>query len=456
MSLFVSYTRSDQVLVRALKDDLERMGRSVWIDHQIHGGERWWQEIIQQIQDAEVFLFALSKDSWRSPPCRAELSYAEQLRVPVVPVRVGPLENLRIPLAEKQIIDYRQRSADAVIDLIAAVTDLSAQPRQLPDPLPEPPGIPFDYLYRIASQIDVQQIPPDDQGRLIAELWRRLKTEEDNVARKDILMLLSELRARNELTVPHAAEIDEILSGAQAKKVTPADAGVTRLPPSAHWRRSRPGSDPATEQSSAAAPASPPPSSPRPGARVWRRTAESGEGAAPKENAAPEWLTDLINRGGAAETGAGAVVAGTVPRTATRPGDTPARARKWWAEEQSGPEPPEAPTVGVPAPSAQPPTPQSPTPQSPSRPSPRSSSQRFAFIGAVLGAMGMPSLLLGMSGTPRSLNPGVVTLLLFLSALGLSMSVVAAKNREPRSRIAVVIGVVGLLSAIVAVAITLG
>jgi len=77
VALFVSYTRQDEALVRALKDDLERVGRSVWLDHQIHGGERWWQEIIQQIQDAEVFLFALSKDSWRSRPCRAELRYAE-------------------------------------------------------------------------------------------------------------------------------------------------------------------------------------------------------------------------------------------------------------------------------------------------------------------------------------------------------------------------------------------
>ncbi|MGH3925478.1 MAG: toll/interleukin-1 receptor domain-containing protein, partial [Pseudonocardiaceae bacterium] len=305
MTLFVSYTRSDKALVRALKDDLERIGRSVWFDHQIHGGERWWQEIIQRIQDAEVFLFALSKDSLRSPPCLAELGYAEQLGVPVVPVQVGHLENLRFPLAEKQIVDYRERSAEAVIDLIAAVTDLSAQPRQLPNPLPTPPDIPFEYLYRIAARmINVQQIPPDDQDLLITELRRRLKTEEDEVARNDILLLLRELRARNEITVPHAAEIDEILSGIQAKKVPPVEGGATWLPPSEQWRRSRPGSTPAAKQSSTSAHAIPPSAShprPDPGASWWQ-TGEFGAGEAPKAEGprkespkegggTPAWLT---------------------------------------------------------------------------------------------------------------------------------------------------------------------
>jgi len=440
VALFVSYTRQDEALVRALKDDLERVGRSVWLDHQIHGGERWWQEIIQQIQDAEVFLFALSKDSWRSRPCRAELRYAEQLRVPVIPVRVGPLENLRIPIAEKQIIDFRERSAEVVIDLIAAVTELSAQKRQLPDPLPEPPEMPFEYLYRIASLIDVQQIPPDDQGQFIAELRRRLKTEEDDAARNDILTLLNELRARNELTVSHAAEIDEILSGIQARKVPPAEVGATRLPPADHWQRSRSGSDPAgrppteatspspsgssassdtssrtapsnesgedagkepperaAEQSSTYAHASPPSSSsPRPGARAWSRTSGSGDGAALKpqpkpkeEGGAPHWLTDLINRGGGAETGAGATVAGTAPRTSPRPSDTPPRVRKWWPEEQSAPESPAAPTVRIPTPSAQPPTlsAQPPTPQSPSLPAQPPSSHWFAFVIIVVALL---------------------------------------------------------------------
>lgn len=427
MTLFVSYTRSDKALVRALKDDLERMGRSVWLDHQIHGGERWWQEIIQRIQDAEVFLFALSKDSWRSRPCRTELSYAEQLRVPVVPVRVGPLENLRIEIAEKQIIDYRERSADAVIDLIAAITELSAQPRQLPDPLPKPPAMPFEYLYRIAGLIDVQQIPPDDQGQVIAELRRRLKTEDDDLARNDILLLLHELRARNELTVPHAAEIDEILSWIQAKQVSPAEGGATRLPAADHWRRISPGPDPAgrppTEVSS------PSPSSrtgssgaeaPRKPDRTAARTSgssassdassrtapsdESGEDAGkekgPKEESgAPDWLTDLINSRGSAETGASATGAGTAPPTPPRPSDTPPRARKWWLEEQNAPEPPAAPTARIPTPPAPPPTPsaQPPTPQFPSQ-APSPSSHRFAFVAIVVVLGIVVLLILAMVG----------------------------------------------------------
>jgi len=237
VSLFIGYTHSDGVPVRTVVDDLQRMGRSVWFDHQIHGGERWWEEIVKQIQAAEVFIFALSNDSWRSRPCRAELYYAEQLWVPVIPVQVGPLDSPYIKIAEQQIIDYRNRSADAVLALMLAVTELAAAPRQRPSPLPEPPSVPFEYLHRIASQIDVHSLLPEAQGQIIDELRRRLSEEYDELARSDILQLLRQLQDRQELTVRHAAEIDAIFVGAGT--IHPAADGVTRLPSAHHWRQER-------------------------------------------------------------------------------------------------------------------------------------------------------------------------------------------------------------------------
>lgn len=164
MTLFVSYTRSDETLVRVLKADLDSLGRPVWLDHQIYGGQQWWQEIIRQIHDAEVFVFALSNDSWQSRPCRAELTYALQLGVPVVPVQVGPVESLAISIAKMQIIDYRRRSAETALALVKAVTEACAQARQLPDPLPDPPEMPFEYLFRISTEMEVQEIPAEAPG----------------------------------------------------------------------------------------------------------------------------------------------------------------------------------------------------------------------------------------------------------------------------------------------------
>jgi hypothetical protein len=380
VTLFVSYTRSDDAVVRVLKNDLERVGRSVWLDTEISGGEQWWQEIIQQIRGAEVFLFALSKDSWGSQPCLLELSYAKQLGVPIVPVQVGPVESLKISIAKKQIIDYRQRSADVVVALVARVTELCAQPWTLPDPLPEPPKMPFEYLFRLSSLMEVQEISRKNQQQLITELRQWLKTEHDEIARNDILLLLKELRVRNELTVPHAAEIDEILSGIHSTKVPPA-GGSTRLSPADTWRRPKPDADgPVSGSPSRTAPpegssenggqgqtsthTSDPPSGSGSDARTSGRSAGPGECPAPQERVAPAWLTDLVTRRGLAETGAGATVADSEPHLWPRPSDTPApaRARKWWLEEQSSREPPAEPMVETPTPSAQPPTSPPPSP----------------------------------------------------------------------------------------------
>ena len=190
MSLFVSYTRADEALVRLIREDLDRLGRSVWMDHQIHGGESWWREIIREIQRAELFVFALSNHSWRSKPCRLELRYAERLGIPVLPLQVGPLDSMFISLAERQIIDYRGRTADAVVRLVSALNELTAQPVVLPDPLPAPPEVPFEYLYRIAALMGPERISPEAQDSLIAQLRSKLKEEDDEVARADIVKLL--------------------------------------------------------------------------------------------------------------------------------------------------------------------------------------------------------------------------------------------------------------------------
>jgi hypothetical protein len=231
VGLFVSYTRPDERPVRTIRDDLERLGRSVWMDHQIHGGESWWREIIREIQRAEIFVFALSNHSWRSKPCRLELRYAEKLGIPVLPMQVGPLDSMFISLAEKQIIDYRDRSADAVVRLVNALTELTARPVVLPDPLPAPPDVPFEYLYRIASLLGPDRITPEAQDHLISQLRSKLKEEDDEVARADIVKLLKQVAGRGELTVQNAREIDEILAGVIARSVPAQDGGATRLPP---------------------------------------------------------------------------------------------------------------------------------------------------------------------------------------------------------------------------------
>ncbi|MFD0201952.1 MULTISPECIES: toll/interleukin-1 receptor domain-containing protein [Saccharothrix] len=236
MTIFVSYTRADESVVRALRDDLGRMGHEVWLDHEIHGGELWWREIIRTIQAARVFVFALSQASWKSVPCHAEFDYAQQLGVPVLPVHVGPLDNLRIPIMERQLVDYRERDVDAIVALAGALTELAARPRALPNPMPPPPKVPFEYLYRIAELLGPQPIAPDRQEIIIGQLRRHLRTERDEVARADIIKLLREFRERGEITNLNSREIDEILANVEPGEGEGLPEGVTWLPAADHWQ----------------------------------------------------------------------------------------------------------------------------------------------------------------------------------------------------------------------------
>ncbi len=562
MSLFVSYTRVDELLVRKIRDDLERLGRSVWMDHQIHGGESWWREIIQEIQRAEIFVFALSNHSWRSKPCRLELRYAEKLGIPVLPLQVGPLDSMFIPLAEKQIIDYRERSADAVVRLVAALTELTARPVVLPDPLPDPPEVPFEYLYRIASLLGPDLITPEAQDHLIAQLRSKLKEEDDDVAKADIVKLLKELAGRGELTVRNAREIEEILAGVVAKSVPAPDGGATRLPPV--WRPGETDVDQAAAESVAesaavsgggaaevaaesevdtgeAEPPEPPEPRPEPEPPA-AETTRHGTGTV------PSWLADIVRTGGATSDpeppsggrqpppsgwwsqqnpsgGPREGGPGRPPEGGSPPDPASGRYRivnprgrgsggPATATQQPGPAAPgvgtprpgrhaspgghagapqgaagvpggHAPSAtagpygsaaspgaasgsprgrpaagGRPAPGAAPgrATPPAgmpvaggpPTPASATTPAPaRAPGGRLARVGGVLGALGIPFLVVATFADHAADSPGLAAVLLFATGLGLSLSVVSATRRERGSRAAVVVAAVGLLGALV-------
>ncbi len=213
MTLFVSYSSKDEVVVRELVSDLERARQSVWLDQELRGGDPWWQDILKQIRECNVFLFALSKNSLASKPCRAELAYARALGLPILPVQIGTVDNLRTaPISEIQIVDYRERTAVSGMSLVAAIQDFSAQRHELPDPLPEPPGVPFEYLLRLGSAIERAQLSPDEQGDLIRQLRECLETEDDDGVREDARGLLRALRRRPDVTYRNASEIDTLLA----------------------------------------------------------------------------------------------------------------------------------------------------------------------------------------------------------------------------------------------------
>ncbi len=213
MQLFVSYSRQDHAAVRELVADLELAHFTVWHDQELRGGDPWWQDILQRIRACDVFLFVLSQHSLRSKPCSAELSYARALGLPVIPVQVGPVENIRTTaVADIQVLDRREPTVANRLALIAAIHEHGRQRGPLIDPLPDPPPVPFAYLLRLGAAINAEQLNPDQQGELIRRLRECLETEDDDGVRDDARDLLRALRRRVDVTFRHVAEIDRMLA----------------------------------------------------------------------------------------------------------------------------------------------------------------------------------------------------------------------------------------------------
>jgi hypothetical protein len=216
MKVFVSYSSHDGAAVRSLAGDLERARLQVWYDLDLGGGESWWGKILEQIRDCTVFVFALSDKSLRSKPCRAELLYAKALDLPILPVQIGAVSTYRTdPIFATQLIDYRDSTKDSGIALVSALHDSATRRAELPDPLPEPPAIPYEYLLRLGADIrGSADLSPTEQAAIVFELRTALGDEDDTDVCEDIRDLLRSLRARRDVAYSIVQEIDTILAQA--------------------------------------------------------------------------------------------------------------------------------------------------------------------------------------------------------------------------------------------------
>ena len=212
MAIFVSYARADSVAVQALIKDLDRTDHRPWMDGQLRGGDAWWNEILRQIRECDVFVFALSEHSLHSRPCQAELDYARRLGVPIIPLQVGPVSTMRAgPFADVQVIDYTHPNSTTGMELVAAIERLIRTRGPLPDPEATPPGVPFAYLMRLRNEIDAPTLSAEDQERILGDLTRAFEQEEAAV-RPDIIELMHELKSRPDVTHRVANQIDRTLT----------------------------------------------------------------------------------------------------------------------------------------------------------------------------------------------------------------------------------------------------
>lgn len=220
MGVFVSYSSRDKDAVTRLTQDLHDADEQVWLDQRLAGGDAWWRAILEQIRGCDVFIFALSQNSIQSKPCQAELHYAQELGLPILPVQVGPVDSMQLnPLATVQTVDYRTSTSTVGMRLLSALHRARTQRQPLPSELPPEPPVPFEYLIRLYTTISgTDQLSPRDQATLVTQLQFGLREDGDHdAARNDIIMLLTKLRDREDVTYRTRTDVDAILASIETE-----------------------------------------------------------------------------------------------------------------------------------------------------------------------------------------------------------------------------------------------
>jgi hypothetical protein len=228
---FVSYSRTNLDVVTQLVQDLQAVGVQTWHDQTLTGGQRWWDNILANIRECDIFIFALSPESWASEACRSELAYVQHLSKAILPVLVADGINLNLlpaPLNEIQVADYRRCDKEAAFALVKSINTAPASPA-LPDPLPAPPPVPVSYLSNLKERIDsTAPLGAQEQIGLIFELEAGLR---DGRPPGELRDLLVSLRRRDDLLAKIATRIDEALATLESTPPPPRSKVAHTAPP---------------------------------------------------------------------------------------------------------------------------------------------------------------------------------------------------------------------------------
>ena len=210
-NVFISYSRQDETAAKALVDDIDSLGHTVWFDQELSGGQVWWDKILDAIRECDVFVFALSMDGLNSVACKREFGYAADLGKLILPVALaGEISTNLLPpaLSQIQLVDYQDHDRDAAFRLARAFNTLPP-PKALPEHLPEPPEVPISYLASLFERVETTStLDYEEQSVLLLDLKRSMRDPE---TANDARALLKRLRKRRDLLATIAEEIKELL-----------------------------------------------------------------------------------------------------------------------------------------------------------------------------------------------------------------------------------------------------
>ncbi len=216
--IFISYNRESKESAKKLAESLASMRFDAWYDHELSGGQVWWNEILQSIRNCDVFIFLLSVDSLNSEACKREWGYAEALGKCILPVLIDKEVNLNLlppALAQQQFVDATQEEVTYTISLVASLNTLNSP--ILPDPLPSEPEAPVSYLGELGLMVGQSELlDQKDQNHILLTIRRSIEKKQYLAESKIILERLIE---RTDCLLITGKEANQLLNRIQSLEV---------------------------------------------------------------------------------------------------------------------------------------------------------------------------------------------------------------------------------------------
>lgn len=133
--VFISYSRKDYVddlknvipgnAVSIIKKALTEVGISYWFDEDgIYSGQNFVEKIVSNIEASKVFIFLSTENSNKSRWTCKEIACADELRKPIVPVRIDAApynRQVMFRISDLDYIEYYVDSERGLTDLINAI-----------------------------------------------------------------------------------------------------------------------------------------------------------------------------------------------------------------------------------------------------------------------------------------------------------------------------------------------
>lgn len=215
MSAFVSYSSKNPAERAAVVEELVKLNTvsDVWFDDALksRGGQEWWDKILEQVRNRDLFVFVLTPQSLLSFACYLEYTYANALNKWILPVKSQPFEIPLLPAAlkDKQIVNFT--GEDRVMQLASSVEDIVQHGIKPPSlALVQPPPIPYDEFNPVAAKLlnTTEPLSAYDQHALYGMLEDTLQAER---TRDGAAILLGIMQHRGDILLSVGDKIRKLL-----------------------------------------------------------------------------------------------------------------------------------------------------------------------------------------------------------------------------------------------------